>query len=126
MNSTNEVLEAAAKAIRDAVDPTQAAIIGPYAASAMQARAAIEAAAPYMVIHIHHHDIEAHATSRNEGYEAAVTQGLADDPSLADDWFQEKLREAKATAWDEGWDTLAGFDSRPGGPYPANPYRTTP
>ena len=31
-----------------------------------------------------------------------------------------------AEAWDEGWDTFAGFDSRPGGPYPANPYRPTP
>lgn len=30
-----------------------------------------------------------------------------------------------AGAWDEGWDTFAGFDSRPGGPYPANPYRPT-
>lgn len=49
------------------------------------------------VIHVHH-DTEAHARSFNDGYEAAVTQGLADDPSLADDWFQEKLREAKAQA----------------------------
>ena len=29
-----------------------------------------------------------------------------------------------AVAWDEGWDAFAGFDSRPGGPYPANPYRS--
>lgn len=28
-----------------------------------------------------------------------------------------------AQAWDEGWDAFAGFDSRPGGPYPANPWR---
>lgn len=28
-----------------------------------------------------------------------------------------------AIAWDEGWDTFASFDSRPDGPYPANPYR---
>ena len=49
------------------------------------------------VIHVHH-DTEAHARSFNEGYEAAVTQGLADDPTLADDWFQAKLREARAQA----------------------------
>lgn len=65
------------------------------------ARASLEAAAPHMLIHVHHHDIEHHARSFNEGYEAAVTQGLADDPSLADDWFQEKIREAKAAAWEE-------------------------
>jgi len=28
-----------------------------------------------------------------------------------------------AIAWDEGWDAFAHFDARPGGPYPANPYR---
>lgn len=54
-----------------------------------------------VVIHVHH-DTEAHARSFNEGYESAVTQGLADDPSLAEGWFQEKLREAKTEAWDEG------------------------
>ena len=52
------------------------------------------------VIHVHH-DIEAHARSYNEGYDAAVTQGLADDPSLADDWFQDKIREARAGALQE-------------------------
>lgn len=67
------------------------------------------------VIHVHH-DVEAHARSFNEGYEAAVTQGLADDPSLADDWLQAKLREAKVEALREaaglldagiayGWDS---------------------
>lgn len=66
-----------------------------------EARAALGAAAPHMVIHVHHHDIEHHALSFNEGYEAAVTQGLANDPSLADDWFQDKIREAKAQALEE-------------------------
>jgi len=28
-----------------------------------------------------------------------------------------------AIAWDEGWDAFSGFDSRPSGPYPENPYR---
>jgi hypothetical protein len=51
-------------------------------------------------IHVHH-DAEAHARSYNDGYEAAVTHGLADDPTLADDWFQGKLREAKAQALEE-------------------------
>jgi hypothetical protein len=47
------------------------------------------------VIHVAH-DTEAHARSYNEGYDAAVTQGLADDPTLADDWLQDKLRTAAA------------------------------
>lgn len=76
-----------------------------------EARTALEAAAPFIraqamedttVIHVHsHHDIEAHARIYNEGYDAAVTQGLADDPSLADDWFQGKIREARADALQE-------------------------
>jgi hypothetical protein len=49
-------------------------------------------------VEVHHHDIEAHAKSFNEGYEAAMSQHLADDPSLAEDWLNEKLAEA----WDEG------------------------
>jgi hypothetical protein len=84
-------------------------------------RAALEAAAPHMLIHVHHHDIEHHARSFNEGYEAAVTQGLADDPTLADDWFQDKIREAKAQAWDEG--RQAGHDHMIG-KQSSNPYRT--
>ena len=58
------------------------------------------------VIHVHH-DTEAHARSFNEGYEAAVTQGLADDPTLADDWFQDKLREARAQALEDAADIAA-------------------
>jgi hypothetical protein len=50
------------------------------------------------VIHVHHHDIEHHARSYNEGYDAAITQGLADYPTLADDWLQGKLRAAAAGA----------------------------
>jgi urease accessory protein UreF len=52
---------------------------------------------PAIVIHVAH-DTEAHARSFNEGYEAAVRQGLADDPALAGDWFEGKLREAQAQA----------------------------
>lgn len=52
------------------------------------------------VIHVHH-DTEAHARSFNEGYEAAVSQGLADDPMLASEWLEGKLREAKAEALEE-------------------------
>jgi hypothetical protein len=83
------------------------------------AREVVEAAAPYMLIHVHHHDIEKHAESYNEGYDAAVTHGLADDPTLADDWFQEKIREAKAEAWDEGvdWAWDGGLDLRDNNPY---------
>ena len=70
-------------------------------------------------IHVHHHDIEHHAASFNEGYEAAMAQHLADDPSLAEDWLNTKL----ADAWDKGF--YAGYadgtDTGPTGP--ANPYK---
>lgn len=66
-----------------------------------QGRLILEAAAPHSLVHVHHHDIEHHARSFNQGYEAAVTQGLADDPTLADDWFQEKIREARAQALED-------------------------
>lgn len=85
------------------------------------ARNALQAAAPHMLIPVHHHDIEHHAGSFNEGYEVAVTQGLADDPTLADDWFQGKLREARAEAlaqaahaWDEVSDQTPRTGSRAG------------
>ena len=64
------------------------------------ARAALEAAAPHMLIHLHHHDIEKHAASFNEGYETAMAQELADDPTTAQDWLEEKMAEAKAEGWD--------------------------
>jgi len=75
------------------------------------------------IMQIHHHDIEHHARSFNEGYEAAVTQGLADDPKLADDWFQDKIREAKQVAWHGGY--IAGLHNMEfnGIPIP-NPYRS--
>jgi hypothetical protein len=44
-------------------------------------------------------DTETRARIWNEGYEAAMAQHLADDPSVADDW----LNEQKAKAWDEGY-----------------------
>jgi hypothetical protein len=58
-----------------------------------------------IVIHVHH-DTEAHARSFNEGYEAAVTQGLADDPSLAGDWLDAKLADAKREALEDAADEL--------------------
>ena len=72
--------------------------------------AVLEGAAPHMLVHVHHHDIEHHARSFNEGYEAAVTQGLADDPTLADDWFQGKLREARAEAIRDAMDAMEEDD----------------
>jgi hypothetical protein len=48
MNISDQAVEAAAKAIRESVQPPQAAIVGPYVASEMQARAALEAAAPHI------------------------------------------------------------------------------
>jgi hypothetical protein len=58
-------------------------------------------AAAHVPIVLHTCDSEAYAAAWNDGYESAVTQGLADDPTLADDWFQEKLREARASALDD-------------------------
>jgi hypothetical protein len=40
---------------------------------------------------------------------AAVTQGLADDTTLADDWFQAKLREAAAGALRDAADAAVGM-----------------
>lgn len=48
------------------------------------------------VVEVHHHDIERHAASFTEGYETAVAQGLADDPTLARDWLAE--RDARMAA----------------------------
>jgi hypothetical protein len=84
-------------------------------------RAALEAAAPHMLIHVHHHDIEHHARSFNEGYEAAVTQGLADVPTLADVLFLDMIRVAIAEALDVGM--LACHDDMIG-KQSSNPYRT--
>jgi hypothetical protein len=49
VNFPGEAVEAAAKAIRESVHPTQASIVGPYVASEMQARKALEAAAQYII-----------------------------------------------------------------------------
>lgn len=40
------------------------------------------------VIRVHHHDIEAHAASFNDGYDTAMAQDLAADPALAADWLE--------------------------------------
>ena len=47
-------------------------------------------------------DIEAHAAAYNEGFQEAVAQGLADDPSLAGDWLatqKEQVRIEEREAW---------------------------
>ena len=64
-----------------------------------EATKALEAAAPYML-----------NLAKREAWDANLEI--------------QRLRGELAKAWDEGWDTFAGFDSRPGGPYPANPYRS--
>lgn len=62
-----------------------------------------EAAQPVI---IHHGDPDTYAAACNEGFETAVAQGLADDPTLAYDWLQQKLREAQAEALREAADEL--------------------
>jgi len=93
----DEAVEAAMSALGEAYG------VDAYCRERQYVVTALEAAALHMLVRVHHHDIENHARSFNEGYTAAVTQGLADDPTLADDWLQEKIREAKA----EGWDAVA-------------------
>lgn len=43
-------------------------------------------------------DAEAHAMWFNDGYETAVAQGLADDPTLAGDWLEEQREKAGEAA----------------------------
>lgn len=65
------------------------------------ARAALAAALPHLsqpVAVVHCEDAESRARHFNEGYEAAMAQQLADDPTLAEDWLEEQ----RAKAWDEG------------------------
>ena len=50
------------------------------------------------VVWVHHADMEGHATSWNEGYEAAVAQGLADDPTLAQEWLESRDDRIRAEA----------------------------
>lgn len=90
------------------------------------------------MVHVHHHDIEAHAASFNEGYETAMAQHLqpAADQTEAHDW----LVEQKAAAWSAGVGTalnhaitnedgitlrLQHTDDRPWvNPYSDEPYPT--
>jgi|GEM_PF-6207627 len=48
-------------------------------------------------------DMETRAELLNEGYEAAVTQGLADDPERAEEWLNGKLAVAWAEGHESGW-----------------------
>jgi len=100
---TDEAIEAAHKAWRE-----QAAQDGSIFEYSL--RAALEAAAPHMLSHEREETRLAHL-------DAVVNRDTVDR-------LEKELDEAKADAWDEGWDTFAGFDSRPGGPYPPNPYRS--
>lgn len=68
----------------------------------MLAAAGLLATNEPIVVEVHHHDIEKLAEWFNEGYETAVAQGLADDPTLAADWLAEHDREVAARAWDQG------------------------
>jgi len=63
------------------------------------------------VVHVHHHDIEHHAESFNEGFETAVAQGLADDPTLAQEWLAERLAQERAAALGEAADEAEAIDA---------------
>lgn len=55
------------------------------------------------------------------GYETDWDEGTSADIRIALEAAAPFIQER---AWDEGWDAFANFDSRPRGPYPANPYRS--
>jgi hypothetical protein len=46
-------------------------------------------------VHVHHHDMEQHARSFNEGYETAMAQHLAPDMGTATDWLEEQKLKAR-------------------------------
>lgn len=68
-------------------------------------------------------DMETRARLFNEGFDAAVAQGLADNPAAAEDWLAEKLLQAKADAWDEGFARAQAMWPSGHRYTPLNPYR---
>ena len=46
-------------------------------------------------------DTETYARGHNDGYETAMAQVLATDELRADEWLEERLRQAQEQAWDE-------------------------
>ncbi|GIG27167.1 hypothetical protein [Cellulomonas denverensis] len=62
------------------------------------------------VVRMHYGDSEAHAAWFNEGFETAVTQGLADDPALAADWLAEREAQVAARALREAADAIDAGD----------------
>ena len=74
------------------------------------------------VVHVSHYDMEARAAHFNEGYEAAMSQHLAEDPSAAEDWLNAKLAEA----WREGFSAGYADGTDTGPTSPDNPYKEAP
>jgi hypothetical protein len=70
----------------------------------MLAAAGLLTSAEPVVMRVHYGDSESHARSFNEGFETAVAQGLADDPTLATDWLAEHDAEVRRAAITEVWD----------------------
>lgn len=58
-------------------------------------------------VHVTHADPEEYARIFNEGYEAAMTQHLADDPGAADDWLAAHDAEVRASAARETAERIA-------------------
>lgn len=56
-------------------------------------------------------DMEVVATWFNAGFDAAVAQGLADDPLLAEDWLAEHDARVRITALEAAQAVIAGEDS---------------
>lgn len=53
------------------------------------------------IVHVHHYDIEKHAEHYNEGFADAVAQGLADDPTKAQEWLARDRARERAEALEE-------------------------
>lgn len=55
-------------------------------------------------------DMEAVATWFNHGFDAAVAQGLADDPTLAEDWLAEHDARVRIAALEHAQMVVVGFE----------------
>jgi hypothetical protein len=53
------------------------------------------------IITVHHHDLEDHAASFNDGYESAMAQHLSTHPTTAQDWLDAHNAEVRAAALEE-------------------------
>lgn len=68
-------------------------------------------------------DMEVRAELFNEGYEAAMSQHLADDPSAAEDWLAKHDDQVRAEGWDAAMSANFNNSGQPALALTRNPYR---